>query len=124
MERTASQRLWAANKYLVLSHSQKIYLQIRAYLKQEIVEVKVVEALIYEALALEENRSTVVNAYQHIWGYFKKVAEDAEKQNFLNLLEDYQAGVCDKEIVLAYLSSLLTKYPNKYLEESTIFYSD
>lgn len=124
MERTASQRLWAANKYLVLSHSQKIYLQIRAYLKQEEVEVKVVEALIQEALAVAENRSSVVNAYQHIWGYFKKVAEDDEKKKFLTLLEDYQTGVLEKDIVLAYLASLLTKYPNKFLEESTIFQSE
>ena len=34
-ERVQCQKLWANNKYLVLSHSSKIYLEIRTYLKQE-----------------------------------------------------------------------------------------
>lgn len=121
VERKACERLWATNKYLVLSHSQKVYLQIREYLKQEVVEVAVVERLIQEALSLEENRLAVVNAYQHIWGYFKKFATDEEKALFLKLLADYQKSVIIKETVLIYLSDLLVKYPNAYLEQASIF---
>ena len=121
MDRKACERLWATNKYLVLSHSQKVYLQIREYLKQEVVEVAVVERLIQEALSLEENRLAVVNAYQHIWGYFKKFATDEEKTQFLKRLKGYQDGVIVKEIVLAYLKELLEKYPNSYLEKATLF---
>ena len=60
------------NKYLVLSRSSNIYKEIREYLKQDQVEVSHVEDLIQQALALPENRGQVSNAFQHIWGYFKK----------------------------------------------------
>lgn len=70
--RRQCERLWAANKYLVLSHSNKIYLEIRTYLKQDEVRLDQVQAYIDQALDLPENPGQVVNAFQHIWGYFKK----------------------------------------------------
>ena len=45
-ERVQCQKLWAKNKYLVLSHSSKIYLEIRTYLKQEEVSQNKVSELI------------------------------------------------------------------------------
>ncbi|EGF87586.1 hypothetical protein HMPREF0433_01071 [Gemella sanguinis M325] len=33
-EKVLCQKQWAKNKYLVLSYSSKIYLEIRTYLKQ------------------------------------------------------------------------------------------
>jgi len=33
------ERLWAVNKYLVFSHSNKIYLEIRNYLKNDEVSL-------------------------------------------------------------------------------------
>ncbi len=50
------QTLWARNKYLVLSHSSKIYLEIRQYLKSDSVEAARVQDLIDQAVALPENR--------------------------------------------------------------------
>ncbi|QWL82522.1 type II DNA modification enzyme-like protein [Streptococcus sp. ZB199] len=91
------QVLWAKNKYLVLSHSSNIYKEIREYLKQDQVEVSHVEALIQQALALPENRGQVSNAFQHIWGYFKKQATPEEKENFMLLLEKYQHGQASQE---------------------------
>lgn len=38
-EKVLCQKQWAKNKYLVLSHSSKIYLEIRTYLKQEEVSL-------------------------------------------------------------------------------------
>ena len=121
MERKVCEQLWATNKYLVLSHSHKVYLQIREYLKQEVVEVAAVESMIQLALSMEENPSAVVNAYQHIWSYFKKYATVEEKAQFLEGLKDYQNGVAVKETILKFLSELLEKYPNSYLEKATIF---
>ena len=45
-ERVQCQNLWAKNKYLVLSHSSKIYLEIRTYLKEEEVSQNKVSELI------------------------------------------------------------------------------
>ena len=47
--RRQCERLWAANKYLVLSHSNKIYLEIRNYLKNEEVSLDQVQAYIDQA---------------------------------------------------------------------------
>ena len=66
--RRQCERLWAANKYLVLSHSNKIYLEIRNYLKNDEVSLNQVQAYIDQALDLPENPGQVVNAFQHIWG--------------------------------------------------------
>ena len=62
------QTLWARNKYLVLSHSSKIYLEIRQYLKSDSVEAAHVQDLIDQAVALPENRGQVCNAFQHMFG--------------------------------------------------------
>ena len=50
--RRQCERLWAANKYLVLSHSNKIYLEIRNYLKNDEVSLDQVQDYIDQALDL------------------------------------------------------------------------
>lgn len=120
-ERKKVENLWARNKYLVLSKSHKYYLSIRDYLKGEDLEVASVKKLIDKALDLPENKKDVVNAYQHIWGYFKEDASPAEKEKFLSLIDFYQKDIIAKEEVLEYLKILLEKYPYDYLQKSTIF---
>ena len=118
------QTLWARNKYLVLSHSSKIYLEIRQYLKSDSVEAAHVQDLIDQAVALPENRGQVCNAFQHIWGYFKKKASPAEKENFMLLLERYQVGQVEQEVLVEAVKDLLRKYPNPYLQNSTLLFGD
>ena len=55
-ERVQCQKLWAKNKYLVLSHSSKIYLEIRTYLKQEEVSIVKVSEFIKQAVSLPEDK--------------------------------------------------------------------
>ena len=89
-QRRQCERLWAANKYLVLSHSNKIYLEIRNYLKNDEVSLNQVQAYIDQALDLPENPGQVVNAFQHIWGYFKKKATASEKEMFMVQMDSYK----------------------------------
>ncbi|ABV09932.1 YbgA family protein [Streptococcus gordonii] len=118
------QTLWARNKYLVLSHSSNIYLEIRQYLKSESVEVAHVQALIDQAVTLPENRGQVCNAFQHIWGYFKKKASMTEKEGFMHLLLRYQSGQADQKDLVAAVRDLLFKYPNPYLQKSTLLFQN
>lgn len=69
-ERIRCQKLWAKNKYLVLSHSSKIYLEIRTYLKQEEVSLCKVSDLIKQAVSLPEDKGQVTNALHHSWVLF------------------------------------------------------
>jgi len=114
------QTLWARNKYLVLSHSSKVYLEIRQYLKSDSVEAAHVQGLIDQAVALPENRGQVSNAFQHIWGYFKKKATEAERKDYMLLLDRYRFGQASKEDVIAKTRDLLENYPNTYLQHSTL----
>ena len=117
-ERVQSQKLWAKNKYLVLSHSSKIYLEIRTYLKQEEVSQNKVSELIKQAVSLPEDKGQVTNALHHVWGYFKKYATKEEKDNFFEMIEEYHNNKYKKEDLIKEVKHLLKKYPNKYLEES------
>ena len=118
--RRECEELWAKNKYLVLSHSSKIYLEIRTYLKQEEVSRNKVSELIKQAVSLPEDKGQVTNALHHVWGYFKKYATKEEKENFFEMIEEYHNNKYKKEDLIKEVKQLLKKYPNKYLQESTL----
>ena len=119
-QRALCQHLWAENKYLVLSHSSNIYNEIRQYLKNEQVELSLVQEMIDRACQIPEHRGQVCNAFQHIWGYFKKKAVDAERQDYMLLLDRYRFGQASKEDLIAKTRDLLELYPNTYLQNSTL----
>ena len=102
------QKLWAAHKYFVLSKSGSIY----------------VLTLIDQARTLPEDRGQVCNAFQHIWGYFKKQATRDEKAEFMYCLEQYRSGQAEQEILLGAVRKLLAVYPNKYLQQSHLLFGE
>ena len=81
-----------------------------AYLQGKIQSVK----------DIEESKKDFNNAILHVWGYFKKDASETEKQGLFEILEEYMEGENSQEAVIQYLNALLRKYPNKYLQESTL----
>ena len=123
-QKSQCQQLWARNKYLVLSHSSNIYNEIRQYLKNEQVEVSHVQELIDRACQIPEHRGQVCNAFQHIWGYFKKKATDAERKDYMLLLDRYRLGQASKEDLISKTRELLDSYPNTYLQHSTLLKGD
>ena len=123
-QKSQCQQLWARNKYLVLSHSGNIYNEIRQYLKSEQVEVSQVQGMIDRACQIPAHRGQVCNAFQHVWGYFKKKATDAERKDYMLLLDRYRFGQASKEDVIAKTRDLLDRYPNTYLQHSTLLKGD
>lgn len=123
-QRALCQQLWARNKYLVLSHSSNIYNEIRQYLKNEEVEVNQVQEMIDRACQIPEHRGQVCNAFQHIWGYFKKQASPDERKDYMLLLDRYRFGQASKEDLIARTRDLLERYPNAYLQDSTLLKGD
>ena len=112
--------LWAKNNYYVLSKSHKVYLDIREYLKAKEVDIAYLQEKIQSVKDIKESKKDFSNAILHVWGYFKKDASETEKQGFFVLLEEYMEGKNAQESVIQYLNALLKKYPNKYLQESTL----
>ena len=114
------EELWAKYKYYVLSKSHKAYLDIREYLKEKEVDIAYLQGKIQSVKDIEESKKDFNNAILHVWGYFKKDASETEKQGLFVLLEEYMKGENSQEAVIQYLNALLRKYPNKYLQESTL----
>ena len=88
------------------------------------MEAAHVQGLIDQAVALPENRGQVCNAFQHIWGYFKKKASTIEKEDFMHLLLRYQSGHAEQKDLVRAVRDLLVKYPNPYLQKSTLLFGD
>lgn len=112
--------LWAKNKYYVLSKSHKAYLEIIEYLKAKEVDILFLKERIQTVRDLEESKKDFNNAILHVWGYFKKDASEVEKQGLFTILEKYMVGKMNQNSVIEYIKVLLKKYPNKYLQESTL----
>ncbi|WP_314231886.1 YbgA family protein [Solobacterium moorei] len=112
--------LWAKNKYYVLSKSHKAYLEIREYLKAKEVDILFLKERIQTVRDLEESKKDFSNAVLHVWGYFKKDASEVEKQGLFTILEKNMVGKMNQNSVIEYIKVLLKKYPNKYLQESTL----
>ena len=114
------EELWAKNKYYVLSKSHKAYLEIRKYLKEKEIDIVFICERIQKVRDIKESKKDFSNAILHVWGYFKKEASEIEKQGLFNILEEYMEGKNNQESVIEYINTLLKKYPNKYLQESTL----
>ena len=112
--------LWANNKYYVLSKSHKVYLEIREYLKEKEVDIQFLKEKILNLRDVEESKKDFNNAILHVWGYFKKDASNVEKQGLFCILEKYMTEKANQEAVIKYIKGLLKKYPNQYLQESTL----
>ncbi|WP_149716418.1 YbgA family protein [Campylobacter concisus] len=118
--RIECEELWAKNKYFVLSKSHKAYLEIRAYLREKELDVLWINEKIQETRDMKESKKDFSNAILHIWGYFKKDASTIEKQVLFDILNGYMEGENSQKVVIEYINTLLKKYPNEYLEKSTL----
>ena len=104
----------------MLSKSHKTYLEIREYLKEKEVDILFLNEKIQNVRDIKESKKDFSNAILHVWGYFKKEASEIEKQGLFNILEEYMEGKNNQESIIEYINTLLKKYPNKYLQESTL----
>ena len=117
--RKECEELWAKNKYYVLSKSHKEYLGIREYLKGNELDVSFLKEKIQKIKDMNESRKDFSNAVLHVWGYFKKDASAIEKQELFDRLNEYMEERSSQKVVIDYVNTLLKKYPNEYLENST-----
>lgn len=114
---------WARYKYLVLSKSAAIYNDIRELLKlKKRADAIEFYGLVDRARSFPENVGAGVNAAQHVWGYFKTSASDAEKCRFERLLERCRAGRQGFPGLKKFLFQLARKYDSPYLLHSYYFY--
>lgn len=114
------QEKWAYNKYWVMAHSQAYYERIRLLAKNNDwsdAKNAEFEDLLAKAASEPPTVKTLTNAYQHVWGYFKKIATTEEKQTYLRLLQELSPQT-DK--LGPFLSRLTEKYQVAYLLNSRL----
>lgn len=118
-ERGKIEKLWREEKYRVLLHDQNAYNIIRALLKES-PSLEEVQFQINEAINHSPTTGSIINAYEHMWGYFKNIATENEKHKALMLKDDFMNHQIELDTLLSYMSQLANKYDIKYLQESTV----
>ena len=118
------QKRWAAEKYLVMAHSQAHYNALRLLFKgNQWMQEKALEfeRLLKEAYQQTPTTKTLRTAYQHIWGYFKKKATSPEKDRYKELDQSLETKSADMH---QFLKDLTQKYQPAYLVQSRIMQLD
>ncbi|NLF21481.1 MAG: UV DNA damage repair endonuclease UvsE [Clostridiaceae bacterium] len=114
---------WARYKYGVLEKSPQIYQEIRDLLKdKQNYPALAMYALVEYAYSLPLVRGHAANAAQHVWGYFKDQATEAEKRRFLASYTQYTEGDTELPALKRQLLRLAGKYEEEYLLHSYYFY--
>ncbi|WP_225362943.1 YbgA family protein [Apilactobacillus quenuiae] len=111
---------WAYNKYWVMARSQNAYNEIRTLAKNnqwDTDKEQQYQKIVKDLESISPTKATLVTAYQHVWGYFKKITTPEEKQDYLKLLADLSPK---NDKLGAFLVQLTDKYQVKYLQNSRI----
>ena len=112
------------NKLLILSHSPqhaklmgKLVAQGKQVSRQELYDRY--EAALMEALTLKTTPKKNLNVLQHVMGYFKKQLSKDEKQELLEVFEDYRQEFVPFVVPITLVNHYVRKYDEPYLKVQT-----
>ncbi|MDJ0816261.1 MAG: DUF523 and DUF1722 domain-containing protein [Desulfobacterales bacterium] len=112
------------NKLLILSHSQKHY-RLMGKLVAEGKKLPIKELydqyqlLLMEALKLKSTIRKNGNVLQHLMGYFKKQLTPDEKQELLEIFEQYRNQLVPLIVPITLINHFVRKYDQPYLKQQT-----
>jgi uncharacterized protein YbgA (DUF1722 family) len=118
--------LWASEKYSVMAKGYNFYKDIQGKMReaQSAEDYYEIQRLIADYKQKPYDKKALINTLEHVWGYFKKEAEEDEKKHFFSLLDELKDS--ENEVfeetpyeIQLYLQFLLQKYPSDYLKQST-----
>lgn len=75
------------------------------------------ETLLMEALRLKTTQKKNINVLQHIMGYFKKLISPDEKQELLEIIEQYRKEYVPLIVPVTLLNHYVRKYKQPYLAQ-------
>jgi len=109
------------HKLLILSHSQKHYRQMGKLVAEgKKSPVKSVyseyESLLISALTLKTTVKKNTNVLQHLMGYFKNELTSDEKQEILEIIDQYRNKHIPLIVPVTLISHYIRKYRQPYLE--------
>ena len=112
------------NKLLLLSHSQNHYRQMGKLVaggkKLPIGELhSQYEVLLMQALTLKTTVKKNINVLQHLMGYFKKQLSADEKQELLEVFDQYRKTLVPLIVPITLINHYVRKYDQPYLKMQT-----
>ncbi len=110
---------WAHHKYSVMARGYNHYKDIQAHLRLKercpLEEEGHLIGQILEIMGKPVFVPALTNVVDHLWGYFKKEASEAEKETYLKLKSEQLPAL------VPFIYGLARKYNCSYLLHSTIF---
>jgi uncharacterized protein YbgA (DUF1722 family)/uncharacterized protein YbbK (DUF523 family) len=108
------------HKLLILAHSSKHHSMMgKLVAGAKTVQPKELydryEAVLLEALKLRTTLKRNTNVIQHMMGYFKEQLSRDEKQELLELIENYRSGYVPLIVPVTLLNHYVRKYKQAYL---------
>lgn len=112
------------SKLLILSHSLKHYrIMGKLVAGGKGVPIKKLyseyEIFLMEALKLKTTRKKNINVLHHLMGYFKKQLAGDEKQELLEIIEQYCEGYVPLIVPITLVNHYVRKYNQPYLSKQT-----
>jgi uncharacterized protein YbgA (DUF1722 family) len=118
--------LWASEKYSVMAKGYNFYKDIQGKMReaQFAQDYDEIQRLIADYKQKPNDKKALINTLEHVWGYFKKEAEEDDKKHFFSLLNELkELEVVEMDDIpyemKLFLHYLLQKYPSDYLKQST-----
>jgi uncharacterized protein YbgA (DUF1722 family)/uncharacterized protein YbbK (DUF523 family) len=110
------------HKLLILSHSTKHYREMGKLVaetrRKKISEIYTrYEILLMEALVLKATVKKHSNVLQHMMGYFKKQLTSDEKQELLEVINDFYNGLLPLIVPVTIFKHYVRKYGQPYLKD-------
>jgi uncharacterized protein YbgA (DUF1722 family) len=109
------------HKLLIMAHSPKHYALLGKFVAQ-VKEMPLAEVyeqyqtLLMEALRLKSTLSKNVNVLLHVMGYFKKNLSPAEKEELLDIINNYRQGYIPLIVPITLFNHFVRKYDQTYLK--------
>jgi len=109
------------HKLLVLSHSPRHYQQMGKLVAQSEAldlqeRVDRYQSLLLEALRIKASNKKHTNVLMHMLGYFKKELSPDEKQELLEIIDNYQQGLIPLIVPVTLFLHYVRKYNQPYLK--------
>lgn len=111
-------------KLLILSHSQnhyrlmgKLVAGAKGVPARDLYDTY--ERLLMQALKLKTTPKKIANVFHHMMGYFKKVLSSDEKQEFLEIIDEYRTGYVPLIVPVTLVNHYVRKYKEPYLGSQT-----
>ena len=114
------------NKLLIFSHSEKHYrLMGKLVAEGKKLSAKALysqyEQILMEALKLKATASKNTNVLMHAMGYFKKQLTADEKQELLEVIDQYRSSNVPLIVPLTLINHYVRKYDQPYLKKQLYF---